>query len=51
MRRATAYSNFCSQVVPVCLYLCRRSYMCAAVENCQKILKPPMLRFKVVQGH
>ena len=43
MRRATAYSSFCSQVVLVYRYPFRRNSlvtMCAAAENRQKITKP-----------
>jgi len=54
MRRATAYGNFCSQVVLVYLHpFRRRSFFTYALQPkiAKKLLKPSILGLRVVQGH
>jgi len=53
MRRATAYSNSCSQVVLIYLYPphCNLLLKCVLQPKiAEKSLKPPIGGFKVVQG-
>jgi len=55
MRRATAYSNSCSQVVLVYLHpFCCNSLLKCVLQSkiAEESLKPPLFwKFKVVQGH
>jgi len=51
MRRARAYSSFCSQVVLVYLYPFRHNSFFCSPKSRKKSLKPATLGFKVVQSH
>jgi len=52
MRRATAYSSFCSRVILVCLHPFRRNSLFCSQKS-HKITENPwiFLEFKVIQGH
>jgi len=51
VRRARAYSSYCSHVVLVYLYPFRLNQFSAAENHKKKLLKPLFLEFKVIQDY